>query len=164
MVTPAGGPGPGPETITDYMRAEHARLDGLLGDVCRLVDEQSLDQAATAFRLFAAGLRRHIRVEEELIFPLMLPLRSHERWGPTFVMRMEHIEILEIIVEMEAALDGDLRTFTGWLNRLRAVLHTHEVKESQVLFPAADDRVDDELRAILLAKIRAMLCEPITLP
>src|SRR5262245_9518428 len=80
------------DSITRYLSWDHDRLDGLLGEVTRHVEDGHFVQASSIFSTFDQGLRRHIRLEEELLFPLF-ECRTGMRNGPTAVMRNEHRQI-----------------------------------------------------------------------
>jgi iron-sulfur cluster repair protein YtfE (RIC family) len=130
------------DSITRYLSWDHDRLDGLLNEATRHVEQGDLVQARSLFVSFEEGLRRHIRIEEELLFPLF-ESRTGMRNGPTAVMRTEHRLIEAELVRMRRGLDtGDASEYATGLATLHGVLGPHNVKEEQVLYPTTDDMLD----------------------
>lgn len=100
----------------------------------------------------ARALRRHIYVEEEMLFPA---LRSAGLFGPVAVMLREHGEIWTALDDLERAAEaghGDDARLV--YSRLVALLESHNQKEEVILYPqselvveaAVQTRVDDYLR------------------
>src|SRR5688572_31747251 len=88
--------------VNDYLSWDHRRLDAILADVTRMVDDGELERAEHTYLEFDAGLRRHIRLEEEILFPIF-----EQRTGmrdPTEVMRREHRAIQEAMGIMREGL------------------------------------------------------------
>jgi iron-sulfur cluster repair protein YtfE (RIC family) len=130
------------DSITRYLSWDHDRLDGLLSEATRRVDAGHLSDARSLFTAFDEGLRRHIRVEEELLFPLF-ESRTGMRNGPTAVMRTEHRSIEAELLRMRRGLDaGDASEYATGLATLHGVLGPHNVKEEQVLYPTTDDLME----------------------
>jgi hemerythrin-like domain-containing protein len=102
------------------------------------VDPEPLTQA------FAA-LRRHIYLEEELLFP---PIRRAGLLMPLLVMVKEHGELWQLMGAIEerlAAGDGDAESLRSACDRLLAGLDQHNSKEEPIVYPhAATDLGPDE--------------------
>lgn len=123
--------------VTEALAWDHDRLDALEQGAGRAWDAGDTRMGPRLHLRFAFGLLRHIRFEEGVLFPEfervtgMAPDR-----GPTAVMRSEHRAIEPLLVDMsEAALRGVRPATSG---ELRALLHEHNVKEEQVLYPMLD--------------------------
>jgi iron-sulfur cluster repair protein YtfE (RIC family) len=130
------------DSITRYLSWDHDRLDGLLSEATRHVERGNIGQARSIFLTFDEGLRRHIRIEEQLLFPLF-ESRTGMRNGPTAVMRAEHRLIEAELTRMRHGLDaGDASEYATGLATLHCVLGPHNVKEEQVLYPTTDDMLD----------------------
>ena len=90
----------------------------------------------------AAALRRHIYLEEEILFP---PLRETGLVAPVAVMLREHGEIWRALDELQQAVDG--RTDSAIAQRaygeLEYLLEAHNEKEEQILYPQADLVLDE---------------------
>jgi iron-sulfur cluster repair protein YtfE (RIC family) len=134
------------DTVTRYLSWDHDRLDGLLGEVTRRVEAGELKQAGSLFEAFESGLRRHIRLEETVLFPLF-EQRTGRSTGPTAAMRVEHRAIEAQLLRMRQALDiGDAAEYGGGLGTLHEVLGAHNLKEESVLYPTTDDLLEPEER------------------
>ena len=83
------------------------------------------------------ALRRHIFLEEELLFP---PLRDAGLVAPVFVMLREHGEIWDTLEALDAQLASDTgaTAMTEVCRDLLAQLERHNSKEEPILYPQAD--------------------------
>src|SRR5262245_5993745 len=141
------------ETVTRYLSWDHDRLDAILASTAQEVDESRMADAAKTYEEFDQGLRRHIRIEEELLFPLF-EARTGVSSGPTVVMRAEHREIEKAIGLMRDALARqDAPGFLDALRFLRSVLLDHNAKEEHVLYPTTDRLLSPVERAALVGRI-----------
>ena len=139
-------------SVTAYLSFDHRRLDAILADVRRMVDDGEVERADHAFGDFFEGLVRHIRIEEEIVFPLF-----EERVGPSgpvAVMRSEHVVIREALGRMREALGrGSAAAFQVGLVQLLGVLPDHDVKEERILYPAIDRALSHAERAALVGDL-----------
>ena len=142
------------DSVTTYMSGDHDRLDAILTDVNLRVDAGRMAEARQAYREFDQGLTRHIRIEEELLFPLF-EARTGVVAGPTAVMRAEHREIERALGIMREGLEkGDPGAFREGLRFLREVLPDHNTKEEHVLYPTTDRFLSDPERAAFVTRLR----------
>jgi hemerythrin-like domain-containing protein len=142
------------ESITIYVKADHRRLDALLHAVCADVEAGRLRSAQLAYEAFDSGLARHIRFEEQLLFPLF-EARVGIVGGPTATLRQEHRQIEHAAALMRDALDrSDAQAFRDGCAFLRALLPQHDSKEEHVLFPTTDRALSDAERAAVLRRLR----------
>lgn len=142
--------------VNEALSWDHDRLDALEGAVFASRHERRFGDAAALFRVFAFGLRRHIRFEEQILFP-EFDLKSGfpSEMGPTAVMRLEHREIEEILAAIEEAVERDDAEAEQLRRRLHAVLAPHNAKEEAVVYPLTDRALDDTARDALIARIQA---------
>lgn len=157
-----------PQTLSDpvpasapsigfVLAADHDRLDGLEAAAFEARGRRQFPEAARLIAEFAQGLRRHIRYEEEVLFPEFdrvsgLPTVS----GPTAVMKMEHREILSILELLEAAMGDPLAPTQNLRGELRAVLLPHNHKEEAVVYPGVDARTDASEQADMVRRFHDM--------
>ena len=93
------------ESAARELAHDHARLDEILADVRSMLADGELERAEYVFRDLHEGLLHHIRVEDELLFPL---LEKHAMLQPAAqVMRQEHRRIVAILATLEDALAGE---------------------------------------------------------
>lgn len=149
------------DTITECLSSDHDRLDGILAVVCRKVEANQLEESQTALAGFAFGLSRHIRIEEELLFPIF-EMRTGLGGGPTLVMRSEHREILAAVRTMRDGLAQlDTEVFREGLTFLHQVLPAHNAKEEHILYPAIERIFSNTERALFVERLRKELaCGP----
>lgn len=134
-----------PETFTSirsYFAWDHRRLEEALADVARLAEAGKLERAARDFAHYERGMRRHMRVEEEVL----LELYAHDRTGaarsPSSRMQPEHAEIGKLIEEIGAALGaGDAATVRARHAELVALVESHDKQEENELYPYFDSLV-----------------------
>ncbi len=125
-------------------------------------DHREIDEGFAAFRDSSdraaltrsiAALRRHIYLEEEVLFP---PLHAAGVVAPIFVMLREHAQIWQALDSLESELSD-----TGppsdpallLLHQLGVQLEHHNMKEERVVYPPADD----VLTADAAAQVRMLL-------
>ena len=147
-------------TVTGLLQDDHARLDAIVDDVHTRASTGSFAGARERFADFASGLRRHIDVEERLLFPTFEAAMGMKGRGPTAVMRGEHVDIRRLLDEVTAALDaGDPAAFAEAGAALTALLGDHNQKEERVLYPMTD-RALGTGAAELVGRMRAGLGAP----
>lgn len=127
------------ETLATALEREHHEIDaGIAGF---LADPGAGDGA---LRAAVDALRRHIYLEEVLVFP---SLREAGLMAPVFVMLREHGEMWRLLDQADGSDDPDrLSTLCA---ELMPLLEAHNGKEEPILYPQVDAVLDDDLSAIL---------------
>ncbi|HYB90615.1 MAG TPA: hemerythrin domain-containing protein [Candidatus Binataceae bacterium] len=164
-----------PRSITGFLGADHHRLNEYWDEFLRAAAACEVDYDALFTRRegqrfsatdrlsqFIFGLRRHIRMEEDCLFPLFEG-RSHipAGSGPTAVMRAEHQEIQAILGTMETLLRaGDCATVVQTIEGLpvhpSALMQSHDAKEEGVLYPMADRLFSQADKDTLCMRMQAL--------
>ncbi len=140
-------------TLAGYMQTDHARLDAIMERFKKATKDGNWDEALAHFKEFDLGLRRHIKVEEELLFPIFEEKTGMKDAGPTLVMKMEHEEIREILSRVLGATEGsDESAATESTGALINYLGDHNMKEEHVLYPELDACVNDTERVEAIKK------------
>ncbi|HZS42133.1 MAG TPA: hemerythrin domain-containing protein [Polyangia bacterium] len=108
---------------------DHARLDGILDDVRSLLADDEVERAEYVYRDFFEGLLRHVRVEEQILFPALD--RHALLQAPTAAMRAEHRRIVSLAGGLKRALENE-RTAQARaaLDALTTLLALHDRRES----------------------------------
>ena len=120
------------------MEREHREIDGGIEEFTANA-APGREQAEPLVRAMA-GLRRHIYLEEEFLFP---PLREAGMMMPIFVMLREHGELWNTLDAVDALLEKDTNP-EATLNACRellaqlAQLAQHNSKEEPIIYPQAD--------------------------
>lgn len=122
---------------------EHHAIDGDIEDFLRSLETGTLD--STALKRACDDLRRHIYIEEELLFP---PIRAAGLMMPVFVMVREHGEVWRMMDALEELLRApkmDVAELRSLGEQLLAALAEHNAKEEPIVYPhAAVDLSEDE--------------------
>lgn len=149
----------GATTITELFEEDHKRLDELAAQMRQVAHDDPM-RAVVLAGLLAWGYRRHVRIEEEIVFPIHT---ARTRYAATTVrMHQEHVAILKYVDRIERDAD-ELRiasnrepVITRLLDAekaLAAVVADHNEKEEHTLFPLLDHTVPAKERAAMLRKI-----------
>ena len=146
----------GARTVCEALAWDHDRLDELERLSFELRGSGEHQASQETYRAFAHGLRRHIRFEEELLFP------EFERRaglspaaGPTAVMRAEHREILDLLAAIESSIGEPSTTAERQREAFHGVLGAHNEKEERVLYPGIDRLLGPVEADALVARIQA---------
>lgn len=132
-------------SVMEYLQADHRRLDGIMGSCKQMAEGGNIEGARAAFSEFQQGLLRHIRIEEEMLFPEFEAATGlPKEGGPTGVMRYEHVEIqrlLGLILDVFQGAQPSVAEFERLRSALVALLHEHNMKEERILYPMTDQMV-----------------------
>lgn len=134
------------QTLSAALEREHQEIDAGIAAFATKLAAGSVDAAALTATL--DFLRRHIYLEERILFP---PIRHGGLVMPLFVMMREHGEIwhtMDALTELLA--DGtDHDALRETCQRLVQQLEAHNMKEEPVIYPAADSGLSPEQAADL---------------
>lgn len=154
--------------VTAYFGRDHDEIDAILGflrhDISAAVRDPKRPTLGIVrlFDEFNQRLERHIRWEEELLFPAVeakLPDLVH---GPGRVMRLEHEEIRRYkaiaakhLHDPKLNTDG-VRRAAEALQSMLEILVGHNHKEEAVYYPMSDQVHTAAESAELLARVRGL--------
>lgn len=145
-----------PRAITEALAWDHDRLDALDQATFAARAAGDLETAKELWAKFAFGLDRHIRFEEELLFPEFerrtgMPATA----GPTAVMRHEHVIIRELLAALVATVGEPGPAADALRAQVHQVLGEHNMKEEQILYPTADRTMSPAEADAFVASIQA---------
>ena len=136
------------ETLGSALEREHREIDGGIeaftsSPVGGEIQTEPLTRAMM-------GLRRHIYLEEEFLFP---PLREAGLVAPIFVMLREHGEMWRTLDALDTELAGGTSSAAvlDMCRELAAQLDAHNSKEEPIIYPQADGVLTDSASAELTA-------------
>ena len=139
---------------TTALTQDHERLRDQLQHAASSLADRRLRQARTDFRAFQAAFERHVRTEEEIVFPLF-EVRVGLVGGPTVLMRDEHQRMMEQVRAMAAAVDcGNPGAFAESRARFAELFLAHTAKEERFLYMTLDRLLSAEQRAALGGRLR----------
>ncbi len=163
--TPSGTAATSTESITTFLSADHERLTKLWEGTLAAVDAEDFNAVHSRAAAFIAGLRRHISMEEQILFPAIEDKTGERDFGPTWAMRQEHREIehaldrLGRLVTVEERWTA-IQAIEGQEIDLTALLRSHDGKEEAVLYPMADQILGASAAKDLVARMRTEVDAP----
>lgn len=153
-----------PISLADALTIEHHEIDaGIEAFVAGSSDDTPVSQWAAPLVEAMTALRRHIYLEEEIVFPR---IRSGAMLMPVLVMLREHGEIWRLMDDLERQLSAagadeepGRSELVASCHRMLHLLEQHNQKEEPVIYP----HVDADLDWVAQAHLRELLAEG-TLP
>ena len=124
-----------------------------------LIQRGGLVAASDALRASMAALRRHIYLEQELLFPLLEDRGMH---GPIFAMSVEHADLWRTLDRMEEQLDdaGPWPAKQQTCQILLAEFERHTSKEDPIVFGHTEDVLASEEQEALRDFIQSAMLPP----
>jgi iron-sulfur cluster repair protein YtfE (RIC family) len=142
-------------TVRAVMSVDHDRLHGLFDSAFASRDAARFAEAREAFASFALGLRRHSDFEEQVLLPEFERRTGFAgEHGPSITMRAEHRAIAAILAVIEREIADPEAPVELSRLALRSILHDHDLKEEQIIYPALDRLLDDTERAAVVARAK----------
>lgn len=144
------------DPISNYMEQDHVVIDGFAE---RAVAAAAASDWAALEREggeFLTRLRRHIDMEEQVLFPAFEERTGMSAGGPSVQMRHEHEQMRPILARLQEALSA--RDGAGYQQATRAlfdILLPHNQKEEQMMYPMLDRALGPDAE-LLLADVKAM--------
>lgn len=137
--------------LAAFFEQDHRDCDARWVDVEELLDTGDIETARPAWRKFDACLRRHIAMEEEVIFPAFEAATGAGDDGPTAMMRMEHQQMIRLLENIGAAVEsGMIKDAMEAGDKLLMLLQQHNATEEDMLFPMADSVLEDDWAELAL--------------
>jgi iron-sulfur cluster repair protein YtfE (RIC family) len=139
-----------PKSIAETLTADHCRCDRHLALVESAAGRDDWVRAVFEARGFERALERHLRFEEETLFP-SLETAAPMATGPTGVMRSEHRQIRQLLGDLRATVDArDKDECLGLLDTLHLAIQQHNAKEEAILYPLADRALASKAQDLLV--------------
>ncbi|MBW2274177.1 MAG: hemerythrin domain-containing protein [Deltaproteobacteria bacterium] len=127
------------QSLTEYFTFDHRSCDGRWTDVEAAVEAGMAEDIVAAWQRFDGFLRRHLQMEEEVLFPAFEEATGMSGGGPTFVMRSEHEQMRGLLDQMGAsAAAGAFEELVDLGDTLLMLIQQHNAKEEQMLYPMAE--------------------------
>ena len=122
-------------TLAEALEREHRAIDS--GVEMFIADHPAGKASVGSLTHAMEGLRRHIYLEEEFVFP---PLRAAGLMAPIFVMLREHGEMWKTMDALDAELSKgiDRPALLTLSQELAVQLDRHNAKEEPILYPQVD--------------------------
>jgi len=116
---------------------DHRRCDELWAELESVAEQPAAAKAR--FAEFEVAMRAHFAMEEEVLFPALEDATGMHGMGPTYIMRMEHAQMKNLLEQMAAdAARGAFDAVLDQGDTLLMLIQQHNVKEENILYPLAD--------------------------
>lgn len=138
------------ESITSYMQQDHVLIDEIADRAVAAAEAGDWAALEREGPEFLRRLRRHIEMEEQVLFPAFEQRTGMAEAGPSKVMRIEHGQMQPILTRMQEAVAA--RDGAGYQRATRALLEIlvpHNQKEEQMMYPMLDSTVGEDVQAVL---------------
>jgi hemerythrin-like domain-containing protein len=126
----------------NFFQKDHRRCENLWAGLQEALNEENAESVLELFEQYDAALRRHIAMEEEVLFPALEELMGTTE-GPTAFLRGEHEQIRELLTEFAGHVQKrELEPLTALGEKMTAFTQQHHTKEERRLFPMAGYELD----------------------
>lgn len=126
------------KSISELLTADHRHGEDLFEAAAQAAARGDWNGCRSQLDAFRAALHRHIKVEEQILFPAFEEA-TRITAGPTRVMRHEHREMLGLLEQLATASGArDAAGFSGCANAFAALMTAHGAKEENVLYPMCE--------------------------
>lgn len=132
--------------ISKFMSADHSRLNYIFQE---FKESQKADGYKLLFAEFKIGIERHIRWEEEILFPLA-KLKLGNDSAIIDELLLQHKRIIEDVNEISIHLNARNAIIE---TDLESLLTAHDKMEEDGIYPWLDESIDGETRKDALSKM-----------
>lgn len=142
-------------SVTSALQKHHKHCDDDFATAEEAAQNNDWTACAASFGKFHADMQAHFGVEETVLFPAF-EQQTGMTGGPTQVMRGEHVQMRELLRQMEEALaQRNADGFGGAAETLLVMMQQHNMKEENILYPMCDQALGSD--AGIMTKIEAGL-------
>lgn len=135
--------------ISEYLSHGHQHCDELFVAAENAVADGRMAEAETGYYAFRDEMETHFTMEETVMFPAF-EAATGMVGGPTEVMRSEHVQMRELLAQMQAAFaKPDAYEYLGLSETLLMIMQQHNFKEEQILYALADRALESDTAAII---------------
>lgn len=139
--------------VMEFMTSDHQRIHKILERMVELVRQGDREQLVEEARHLATSLRKHVAMEEDLLFPVISEKLGTLR-GPAAVLRDEHIQIFNLVesIQNSAPTGGPLCP----VEQLKDLLTNHSGIEERILYAITDLLLTEQERDELVARCQRL--------
>ncbi len=126
----------------NWLTHEHSLYENLLSECTEAIGIEDWGTADSLFKKMVVHLKRHIAVEEEVLYPAY-EAATHAPQGPTGALREEHDHIVRLIMDMARVIKTkDSDYVLECLAHLERQMIKHHEKEEDIFLPMASHILD----------------------
>ncbi len=126
--------------LVTFFEQDHRDCDARWADVEELLDTDDIELARAAWKKYDASMRRHLAMEEEVLFPAFDAKSGMAGSGPVSVMKMEHRQMEGLLEQIGKTIEaGNAEEAMDLGDTLLMLVQQHNVKEEGMLYPMAEN-------------------------
>ena len=126
-------------SLKEFFTLDHRRCDEKWAEVEAAAQAGDVELEKENWLSFQGEMLRHLRMEEEVMFPAFEQASGMTDAGPTFVMRSEHTQMRGLLDQMAAALErGEAQELLDLGDTLLLLIQQHNQKEEHMLYPMSE--------------------------
>jgi iron-sulfur cluster repair protein YtfE (RIC family) len=127
-------------SLSEFFKQDHRDCDARWADVEELLDTADIDEARPAWEKYDSSMRRHLAMEEEVLFPAFDAKSGMGGGGPTAMMTMEHQQMRGLLDQIDESIkSGNAQEAMDIGDTLLMLVQQHNVKEEGMLYPMAEN-------------------------
>lgn len=127
-------------SLSEFFEQDHRDCDARWVDVEELLDTADIEAARSAWQKYDTSMRRHLAMEEEVLFPAFDAKSGMAGGGPVAVMKMEHQQMRGLLDQIGEAIEaGNAEEAMDIGDTLLMLVQQHNVKEEGMLYPMAEN-------------------------
>ena len=139
--------------LAAFFAQDHRDCDARWADVEELLDTDNIEMARAAWQKYDTNMKRHLAMEEEVLFPAFDARSGMAGGGPVMVMKMEHQQMLGLLEQIGEAVEAGNAEEAMYIgDTLLMLIQQHNAREECELYPVAESLLAsrwDELAARL---------------
>lgn len=144
-------------SVTDFMAVDHEWLDGHFARAQESAEAGDWADVDRHMAVFLHGMRRHLRIEEELLMPAFQQLTGRPVGEAGGQLQFEHAQVRALLGELaEAATSRDFGRYQAQIELLLSVQGPHHQREEQVLYPTIDRLMEAHEANHLVLRMQAI--------
>ena len=145
-------------SIKNFLTQDHRDCDDTFATMEQQANSEGLSSAKSLYEKMSSEMEHHFQMEERVMFPAF-EQKTGMTQGPTEMMRMEHIQMRELIKEVGEALEADNKDrFFGLTETMMIMVQQHNMKEEQMLYTMAQQHLSAEAEQVI-TMMEAMITE-----
>ncbi len=131
--------------LAGFFTDDHRDCEAKWAHVEALLDSGDGAALDKAWQHFDQATRRHLAMEEEVLFPAFEGTSGMDQSGPTVVMRQEHRQMRALLDQIGLAIDdGDTEEAFDQGDTLHMLTQQHNIKEEGMLYSIAENVLAEE--------------------
>ena len=131
--------------LASFFKQDHRDCDSGWANLEELLDKADIEKARPVWEEYDKSMRRHLAMEEEILFPAFDVKSGMGGRGPTAMMKMEHQQMRGLLDQIgDAIAAGDTQEAMDIGDTLLMLVQQHKVKEEGMLYPMAESMLVSE--------------------